>query len=290
MRDNKKKIKSNEYVRPLIIGFEEPEIYLHPKAAQQMRDTIYELSLDKHNQIVATTHSPYMIDLGKKSSQVLNSFSIKEVTTTINNNYINIQQVCVNPFNVTKAFKELTEEHRQFLKMIIKIDDSIAKVFFAKNVLIIEGDTEEVVMKESISRLPELIRKEIIYDWEIVKARGKAIIISLVKYLKALGIDPWVIHDMDSKTPKAMLFNEPILQAICDSEKRIMLEDCIEDVLGYKAPSKEKPFKAYSYIKDNWTKDWDSITPQWRVILERIFELEKIYVNKIQAEAASTKE
>ncbi len=41
--------------RGLIIGFEEPEIYLHPSAANQMRDLIYELS-DQNSQIVATTH------------------------------------------------------------------------------------------------------------------------------------------------------------------------------------------------------------------------------------------
>ena len=56
--------------RSLIIGFEEPEIYLHPSAANQMRDTIYELS-SAQSQIVATTHSPYMIDLSRKPRQVL---------------------------------------------------------------------------------------------------------------------------------------------------------------------------------------------------------------------------
>jgi predicted ATP-dependent endonuclease of OLD family len=59
--------------------------------------------------------------------------------------------------------------------MLLKVDDSIAKVFFAKNVLIIEGDTEEVVIKETISRMPEELRKIFSYDWEIVKARGKAL-------------------------------------------------------------------------------------------------------------------
>ena len=37
-----KKLEKEGYVQPLIIGFEEPEIYLHPKAAQQMRENIYE--------------------------------------------------------------------------------------------------------------------------------------------------------------------------------------------------------------------------------------------------------
>ncbi|MCU8035760.1 MULTISPECIES: ATP-binding protein [unclassified Shewanella] len=53
--------REDEHNRALIIAFEEPETYLHPSAANQMRDAIYELS-DKESQIVATTHSPFIID------------------------------------------------------------------------------------------------------------------------------------------------------------------------------------------------------------------------------------
>ena len=57
MRENKKK-QQGEYIRPLLIAFEEPEIYLHPQAAKQMKETIYNLSIQENNQIICTTHSP----------------------------------------------------------------------------------------------------------------------------------------------------------------------------------------------------------------------------------------
>ena len=57
--------------RKLIIGFEEPEIYLHPNASEQMRRKIYELA-GEESQIVCTTHSTYMIDLSRNNNQVLN--------------------------------------------------------------------------------------------------------------------------------------------------------------------------------------------------------------------------
>ncbi|HHR4016995.1 TPA: AAA family ATPase, partial [Salmonella enterica] len=69
----RKKGKASDAARSLIIGFEEPEIYLHPSAANQMRDLIYELS-DGQSQIIATTHSPYLIDLSRKPRQILNRF------------------------------------------------------------------------------------------------------------------------------------------------------------------------------------------------------------------------
>ncbi|WP_313956226.1 TOPRIM nucleotidyl transferase/hydrolase domain-containing protein, partial [Bacillus nitratireducens] len=94
--------------------------------------------------------------------------------------------------------------------MILKVDDSIAKIFFVKNVLIVEGDTEELVFKETILRMPEDMQKEFSYNWEIVKARGKATIISLVNYLKSMGIKTHVMHDRDANTPGSVKFNKPI--------------------------------------------------------------------------------
>jgi predicted ATP-dependent endonuclease of OLD family len=68
--------------RSLIIGFEEPEIYLHPNAAEQMRRKIYELA-GLESQIICTTHSTYMIDLSREKNQVLNRFSLTETESTI---------------------------------------------------------------------------------------------------------------------------------------------------------------------------------------------------------------
>lgn len=40
-----------------------------------LRDTIYSLAETGKNQIVCTTHSPYMIDISKKPKQILNSLN-----------------------------------------------------------------------------------------------------------------------------------------------------------------------------------------------------------------------
>ena len=108
-------------------------------------------------------------------------------------------------------------------------------------------------------------------SYQVVKARGKATIISLVKYLKALTIDPFVIHDHDTEAG-ALIFNEPILEALDNNEnKRFIVINTIEDILGYAPPSAEKPFKAYKHIKDTWGNDWDGVQENWRTIFaERI--------------------
>ncbi|SHJ43253.1 hypothetical protein SAMN02745176_03545 [Lutispora thermophila DSM 19022] len=120
--------------------------------------------------------------------------------------------------------------------------------------------------------MPEIVRKDILQNWQIIKAHGKAAIISLVKYLQAMGIKPIVIHDSDVGNEKAESYNKPILDAIGDESRRIMLNKCVEDVLGYKPPSNEKPYTAYSFIKNNWKEDWESINESWKSIMEQVFK------------------
>ncbi|MCW3111463.1 MAG: hypothetical protein JWQ09_5969 [Segetibacter sp.] len=257
-------------LRPIIIGFEEPEMYLHPNAASLMRDKIYELATSSHSKIICTTHSPYMIDLSKKideveyPKQVLNLFKL-EIDAALN------CPVCKSiAFNTTAAYKTLQNDEKTFVKFLLRLDDQIAKIFFCKKVIIVEGDTEELLIKETIERLTPARRKVYLATYQIVKARGKATIISLVKYLKALSIVPFVIHDHDT-LEGALIFNQPILEALDNDEsRRFVVENTIEDILGYPEPSSEKPFKAYLHIKDTWGDDWENVQENWRTIFSEI--------------------
>ncbi|ECI2267640.1 hypothetical protein AHY55_25550, partial [Salmonella enterica subsp. enterica] len=105
---------------------------------------------------------------------------------------------------------------------------------------------------------------------ELVKARGKAAIIGLVKYLSALDVDFFVIHDRDGGTPGAEVFNAPIAAAVGDASKVIMLEECVEDLLGYPAPGSEKPFKAFQEAQ-RWGDEWNDVPEPLRRILTRAF-------------------
>jgi len=243
--------------RGLIIGFEEPEIYLHPSAANQMRDLIYDLS-DQNSQIVATTHSPYLIDLSRKPKQVLNRFQYKKGHTS------------VLPFSVSEEFVKLQSNDKDQVKMLIKLDDHVSRIFFTRRVLVVEGDTEEVVIKEAIRRMPPEMKSRVLSGSEMVKARGKASIIGLVKYLSALNVDFFVIHDRDQGTEGAERFNEPIRIAVGNDDKLIVLEECIEDFLGYPAPSSEKPFNAYKRTLE-WGEGWDGVPEQLKKLLMSVY-------------------
>lgn len=249
--------REDDHARSLIVCFEEPEIYLHPSAANQMRDTIYELS-GHESQIVATTHSPFIIDLARKPKQILNSLRC------------DANGVVASPFNVTDAYLALEDDDKAHVKMLLRVDDHVARVFFTKYIIIIEGDTEEVVIKETIKRLPKERYLKIVSDFEIVKARGKAAIIGLVKYLVAMGIAPIVVHDRDGGVAGAEVFNQPIADALAGGGKVVQMHENIEDEMGYPAPGSEKPFKAYQHTQ-TWGDDWASLPAAWRAKMVEVF-------------------
>ncbi len=58
-----KKIEADEKV---LIIFEEPEIYLHPKYKESLYRCLVKLSKRKNTMVLITTHDPYFIELGEK--------------------------------------------------------------------------------------------------------------------------------------------------------------------------------------------------------------------------------
>lgn len=249
--------REDKHDRSLIVCFEEPETFLHPSAANQLRNAIYELSNSK-SQIVATTHSPFMIDLSRKPRQILNCIRHDG------------DGITVRPFNVTEAYKALEDDDKAHVKMILKIDDYVARVFFTKHVVIVEGDTEEIVLKETLNRLPRDRHLRVLADFEIVKARGKAAIIGFVKYLVAMGFSPTVLHDRDSTTPGAVVFNAPIAAALDGHGQVVEMIENIEDEMGSQASTYEKPYKAYKHTL-TWGNEWEDLPPAWRAKMKVIF-------------------
>lgn len=57
--------------------------------------------------------------------------------------------------------------------MIQKIDDYVARVFFAQKVIIVEGDTEDIVFKRTIEVMPEEVKKIVTSKYQIIKATVK---------------------------------------------------------------------------------------------------------------------
>jgi len=252
----KLKIKKDLQTRPIVVAFEEPELFLHPAAANLLRDTIYSLGLS--DQIICTTHSPWMIDM----SQNPQSVTCMRIGTSGFAEAWN--------YGVSSALGKLPEDHKQRVRMLQLFDDELSRVFFADRIVIVEGDSEVLAIKQTLLLLPEKDRKDILSHYQIVKARGKASIISLVKYLRELGMEPMIMHDGDFGTAGAEKFNKPIAEAARDPKKIVVLNRNLEEAMGYVPPNSDKPYEAFFHASA-WSTG-DSIPTTWRSVIEKLFD------------------
>lgn len=61
--------------------FEEPELFLHPKIAFNLRESNYSLAENSPYQILCATHSPLMIDISRPHSSLIKVIKKRDETT-----------------------------------------------------------------------------------------------------------------------------------------------------------------------------------------------------------------
>jgi len=253
----KLKIEKALQTRPVLVAFEEPELFLHPSAANLLRDTIY--SLGASDQIICTTHSPWMIDLSQDPQSITRMhIEADEFANAWN-------------YGVSSAFGKLPYDDKNRVRMIQRFDDELSRIFFAEEIVIVEGDSEVLALKQSLRLLPDKDQKDIASRFQIVKARGKASIISLVKYLRELGIEPIVMHDGDFGIAGAEKFNKPIADAVGNNDRVIVLDRNLEEAMGYSPPASDKPYQAFAQAS-LWLKPQD-VPLTWQDVIKKMFSI-----------------
>jgi hypothetical protein len=77
------------------------------------------------------------------------------------------------------------------------------------------------------------------------------------------------MHDRDQGVAGAVVFNQPIKDAVNDDTRLILNCENVEDSLGYVAPARDKPFQAFLHTSQ-WTTVGD-IPIEWKSNFESIF-------------------
>lgn len=139
MRDVAEEFKRVENRKDYIVLFEEPELFLHPKLMKQLRTLIYKVSeIDTPYQILCASHSPQMIDITKEKSSLVRMVKYNEGTRLfqINDEFL-------------KDSKEIKskEELKQEMNEVLRFNPFICESFYADEVVLIEGPTEEIILR-----------------------------------------------------------------------------------------------------------------------------------------------
>jgi len=280
-----------------ILAIEEPEIYLHPHTERQLYRIFRDLVYPKEGegaQIFYTTHSANFVDLS---------------------NYKEIILVKKDKENGTKVFLSNLdfgdERERNELKVITEFNQERNEVFFARRVLLVEGNTE----KHALPRLFELKGYPVDENGiSIVKTGGKGNIPFFVKILSSMNI-PWVvIYDTDSNyllsEEQMTAINEALKNPdISESEKRKLksrlekhketlrknklisdlehqdrifgLDPNFESICDLPTPSEE--WKKIRNARDKFLSynTYEEVPSQLREAVEKLLELDELLNNDV---------
>ncbi|WP_416653879.1 AAA family ATPase [Bacillus amyloliquefaciens] len=254
LANHSSKNTSEEMIRSTILLFEEPELYLHPHLMIRLKNALKNISKQAQWQVLISTHSPFLIDVVENpmSLAILNRKSSSEAP------YIN--QLKQDPFE--KGIN--IESEKNALRASLDFHPTVNQAFFAKRVVLVEGDTEKSLFNHRL-RVHEHyeISEEVFNTTTIVSCGGKWTIVPFAKLLKAFKIPFRIVHDCDRKdrTDEELesirgidpyKANEQIRIA-ADGEQIFLVEDTLENLLwekGTKIPSKDKPFRTWNRIND----------------------------------------
>lgn len=232
-------------VRPHILLIDEPEICLHPNAIREACKVLYDLPGLGNWQVMVTTHSPIFIDFSRDNTTIVRVERNQNGDvggTTI--------------FRPEKA--KLSDDDKLNLKLLNICDPYVAEFLFGGKVIIVEGDTEYTAFNYIRSIYPDEYR-----DVHIIRARGKATIVSLVKILNHFGKSYSVLHDSDTPLTKngdkanpAWGNNPNILAAVNSSpvgtNVRLLASlPNFEQAYFDMEVSKEKPYNAIITLKED---------------------------------------
>jgi putative ATP-dependent endonuclease of OLD family len=233
--------------RPHLLLIDEPEICLHPDAIREACRVLYDLPKSGNWQVMITTHSPVFIDLSRDNT------SIARVERLPNGN---IQGTTI--FRPKKA--KLDDDDRVELKLLNLCDPYVAEFFFGGRTVLVEGDTEYTGFRHVMAQDHGKYK-----DIHVVRARGKACLVSLCKILNQFDKGYSILHDADrekvrgKKTKKeranpAWSENQKILTVTDDGRKagRIRLLASIpnfEEAFFGEAADGDKPYSALARLK-----------------------------------------
>lgn len=225
-----------------LLLIDEPENALHPMAARAAQRHLYELAESPDWQVIMTTHSPHFVNPFEDHTTIVRLERAGEGAASP-----------IAPKTYRSDLIEFEGDDKARLQALQHIDPSLSEVFFGSYPVLVEGDTEHAAFISSILERQHGLMDRV----TVIRARGKAILVPLVKVMTHFKIDFGIVHDADSPFNKnghkngMWTENEKIRKAILDARTaglvarhRISIPD-FERFLGGEEESKDKPLNTY---------------------------------------------
>lgn len=250
-----------------LLLIDEPENALHPMAARAAQRHLYKLAESPDWQVLMTTHSPYFIN------------PFEDHTTIVRlERSGNADAAPLVPKTYRSDLIEFEGDDKERLQALQHIDPSFSEVFFGSYPVLVEGDTEHAAFMSSILERDHPLTDRV----TVIRARGKAILVPLVKVMSHFRIDFGIVHDCDTPFNKhgkkngMWTENEKIRGSLLNARKagltvrhRISVPD-FERFLGGEEESKDKPLNTYLSVRKS-----DELAASVQELLTGLFSSER---------------
>ncbi len=170
-----------------ILAIEEPELYWHPNGQRKMFSVLEEIS--NTDQVIICTHSNFFVNM--------HNYQNIAIVNRENNGPTELCQYRGDIFDTEDP--ESQKRLRKVFRCMSLFDLSRSEMFFAKKVILVEGDTEKFIIPFCSSELIALDKK---YDLSaknicVVECGGKNNIHIFMRVLNRFKIPYVVLHDVD---------------------------------------------------------------------------------------------
>lgn len=191
---------------------EEPEMYLHPHRGRFFYRTLERIA--QNNQVLYTTHSASFVSVPRFDS---------------------VRLVYRAPDNSTKVRESTLEPTPQLTERLRQaFDPTRNELFFARHIVLVEGDTERLALPEYARRLGVDLDR---LGCSIVEVGGKRSLPTFLDVTASFGLPTTVVFDEDSsdfsasKKEEERAFNAELEARASDSVRAVKLEPNYEGAL-----------------------------------------------------------
>lgn len=174
---DQKRSDSNSVNNTLLL-VEEPELYMHPQAIDNVRDALKSLS-NAGFQVLISTHSPRLV--------TKDDIRITMIVTKQNNN-TKIRKTLL------EAVSEVEKKAPTQLDLLFQLSNS-SNILFSDRVVLIEGDTEYWILEKIFEKV--MGKPLSFYKTSIVKLRGCGDIKKCKEVLQVMDVPCKAIADLD---------------------------------------------------------------------------------------------
>ncbi|MEH6695002.1 MAG: AAA family ATPase [Hyphomonas sp.] len=214
--------EDDEDDRPIILCIEEPELYIHPQCQRLIFNVLKNFAgvtggeeIEGTDQVLYTTHSPAMIDVGfYERVAIVRKDSLEEGTVARQ-----CQSGALGDLDERKGFKLLTS-------FSLKHNE----LFFAKEIILVEGQEDEIAVIATARKLGRVLDLPDEIGLAVVVTQNKESIPKFQKILNAFGLRYSVLLELDGHA-EAHDKNAGILGLLNDN-RVAKIPGKLEDLLG----------------------------------------------------------